>query len=84
MNIFNISEDLQSLVQSDIENRVYQIQKILANKLDSCKERGNKYMNNNIKEIQKLYKDEGQQKEEKEKEVQDEEVLLYRPYKEST
>ena len=59
MNIFNISEDLQSLVQSDIENRVYQIQKILANKLDSCKERGNKYMNNNIKEIQKLYKDEG-------------------------
>ncbi len=25
MNIFSISEDLQSLVQSDMENRVYQI-----------------------------------------------------------
>ena len=62
MNIFSISEDLWSLVQSNIENKVYQIQRMLANELDSCKERGNKYMDNNIKEIQKLYKDKGQWK----------------------
>ena len=51
MNIFSISEDLQSLVQSDMKNRVYQIQRMLANKLDSCKERENKYVDNNIKKI---------------------------------
>ena len=84
MNIFSISEDLQSLVQSDMKNRVYQIQRMLANKLDSCKERENKYVDNNIKKIQELYKDEEQQREEKGKGVQDEEVLLYRLYKEST
>ena len=39
------------MVQSDIENRAYQIQRILADKLDSCKERENVYMNENIKEI---------------------------------
>ena len=69
MNIFSISENLQSLVQSDIENRVYQIQRILADELDSCKERENKYVDNNIKEIQELYKNKGQWKEEKGKEV---------------
>ena len=56
-NIFSISENLQSLVQSDIENRVYQIQRMLADRLDSYKGRENKYVNDNIKEIQELYKD---------------------------
>ena len=43
-----------------MENRIYQIQRMLADKLDSCKERENKYVDDNIKEIQELYKDEGQ------------------------
>jgi len=40
-------------------------------------------MNNNIKEIQELYKKEGeiQWRYEKGKRIQDEEVLLYKPYK---
>ena len=72
------------MVQSDIENRAYQIQRILADKLDSCKERENVYMNENIKEIQELYKEEKDRTKKykgKEKEVQDKEVFLYKPYK---
>ena len=34
-----------------MENWVYQIQWMLADKLDEYKERGNKYVNDNIKEI---------------------------------
>ena len=41
-------------------------------------------MDNNINKIQELYKEGGQQKEEKGKGVQKEEILLYKPYKEST
>ena len=39
-------------------------------------------MDKNIKEIQELYKDEGERqwRDEKEKGIQDEEVLLYKPY----
>ena len=33
-NILEISEDLQYLIQSNIEDQIYQIQRILANKLD--------------------------------------------------
>ena len=59
---------------------------MLADKLDSCKERENKYVDKNIKEIQKLYKKEDErQKKLKRKEVQnEEEVFLYKPYKELT
>ena len=57
-NIFNISKDLQSLVQSNIENRAYQVQRLLVDELDKYKGRGNNYVNKNIKEIQELYKDE--------------------------
>ena len=46
------------MVQSDIESRVCQIQRMLANKLNSCKERENKYIDNNINKIQELYKEE--------------------------
>jgi len=58
-NIFSISKDLQNLVQSNMENRTYQVQRLLADELDEYKRRENDYMNKNIKEIQELYKEEG-------------------------
>jgi len=51
MNITEMSEDLRYLIQSNIENRVFQIQQILADELDIYKERENIYMNDNIQEI---------------------------------
>ena len=56
---------------------------MLADELDSCKEQGNTYVDENIREIQELYreKEEKLRKEEKEKGIQDEEVFLYKPYK---
>ena len=56
---------------------------MLADKLDEYKGKENKYVDNNIKKIQELYKDE-EIKEFKEKEIQDKEVLLFKPYEEST
>jgi len=47
-HIFGILEDLQNLVQSDMENQVYQIQRCLASKLDDYKDKGNKYIDDNI------------------------------------
>ena len=37
MNILGISEDLQNLIQYNMENQMYQIQRILADKLDIYK-----------------------------------------------
>jgi len=37
-NILGISEDLQNLIQSNMEDWAYQIQRMLANKLDTYKE----------------------------------------------
>ena len=51
MNIVQISEDLWYLVQSDMDEWVFQVQRMLADKLDHYKERGNKYVDNNIQEI---------------------------------
>jgi len=48
MNILGISENLWYLIQSNIEDWVYQVQQMLANKLDEYKERDNIYMDNNI------------------------------------
>jgi len=67
-NILSISEDLWTLIQSDIENQVYQIQQIL-DELNEYKERGNKYVDNNIEKIQELYRDEEIKKELKGKEI---------------
>ena len=47
-NILGILEDLWYLIQSDIENQVFQIQQMLADELDTYKERGNLYIDNNI------------------------------------
>ena len=55
---------------------------MLANKLDAYRGKGNKYVDDNIKEIQELYKNEEMKKEEGR--VEDEEVILVRPYKVST
>ena len=65
-----------------MDERVFQIQRMLANKLDHCKKRGNIYMNNNIREIQELYIDEEMKKEEEK--VEDEEVILIKAYEVST
>ena len=54
-NLTQISEDLQYLVQSDMDDRVFQIQRMLADKLDHYKGKNNKYVDDNIKEIQELY-----------------------------
>jgi len=68
-----------------MENWVYQIQRCLANKLNNYKDKGNKYVDNNIQEIQELYKNEEQRRESnKEGIVKDKEVILIKPYKVST
>ena len=52
---------------------------MLADELDQYKEKGNKYMNENICEIQKLYIEEELQDKEKGR-VEEEEVILIKPY----
>ena len=68
-----------------MENQAYYIQQLLVNKLDNCKGKGNEYVEGNIKEIQDAYKQEDLEMKKQEpskgkQQVQDEEVLLYRPY----
>ena len=57
-DIFSISEDLQNIVQSDMENQAYHIQKLLADELDNCRGKGNNYVEGHITEIQDAYKQE--------------------------
>ena len=57
-SLTQISEDLQYLVQSDMDERAFQIQRMLADELDRYKGKDNKYMEDNIKEIQELYMNE--------------------------
>ena len=78
-NIAGISEDLQYLIQSDMENQVFQIQWMLVDKLDIYKGKGNTYVDSNIQEIQELYKNEEVKKEEGR--IKEEEVILIKPYK---
>ena len=65
-----------------MDNRVLQVQRILADELDQYKRKGNSYVEENIREIQKLYIKE-ENREEKGV-VEDEEVILVKPYKVST
>jgi len=74
-NITQISEDLRYLVQSDMDERAFQIQRMLADELDRYKERGNDYVDTNIKEIQELYMVEEAKKEDKGM-IENEEVIL--------
>ena len=50
------------MIQSNIEGQAYQVQQILANKLDKYKRQENQYIDDNIQEIQELYKDIEQKK----------------------
>lgn len=47
-NIVGILEDLWYIVQSNIKDRVFQTQRILADELDTYKEKRNRYVNENI------------------------------------
>jgi len=51
MNILGISENQQYLIQSNMEDRMYQIQRMLADELDAYSGRENRYVDNNIREI---------------------------------
>ena len=44
-----------------MENQVYHIQTLLANELNSCKGKGNMYINGYIKKIWNTYKQEDQE-----------------------
>ena len=57
---------------------------MLADKLDAYKEQENKYVDDNIREIQDLYRDEEQKKELRRGTVKDKEVILIKPYEVST
>jgi len=57
-SLTQISEDLRYLVQSDMDERAFQIQRMLADELDRYKEKNNKYIEDNIREIQELYTNE--------------------------
>ena len=82
MNITQIAEDLRYLVQSDIDEWVFQVQRMLADELDHYKGKGNDYVDGNIKEIQELYVNE-EIREEKGV-VENKEVILVWPYEVSS
>ena len=65
-----------------MDNRAFQIQRILANKLDRYKGKGNQYMDKNIREIQDLYIEEEVQDKGKGR-IEEEEVILIKPYEAS-
>jgi len=56
---------------------------MLADELDEYKGQGNQYVDDNIQEIQELYKDVEQKKKSNGERVEDEEVILIKPYEES-
>ena len=67
-----------------MEDQAYHIQKLLADELDEYKGKENDYIERHIKETQDAYKQEDiiiKEQDTKGKQwIQDEEVLLYRPY----
>ena len=54
---------------------------MLANKLDTYREKENQYVDDNIQEIQELYKNEEQEKELNKGRVEDKELILIKLYK---
>ena len=79
-NILEISEDLQHLIQNNMEDWIFQIQRMLANKLDAYKGKWNQYVDDNIWEIQELYKNEEQEKESNKERVKNEKIILIKQY----
>ena len=63
-----------------MEDHAYQVQCMLANELDAYSGWGNQYIDDNIKEIQKLYKDREQTKNTNQEQVENEEVILIKLY----
>ena len=57
---------------------MFQIQRMLPDKLNVYKGQDNKYVDKHIQEIQDLYKENEDKKEER---VEDEEIILIKPYK---
>ena len=82
MDITQMAEDLCYLIQSDMDDRAFQIQRRLANELDRYKGKGNSYVETNIWEIQELYMDE--ETKNQGGKVEDNEVILIKPYEVST
>ena len=70
------------MVQSNMEEQMFQIQWMLANELDQYKEKGNRYINDNIWEIQDLYI--GKENKGENGIIEDKEVILVKPYEVST
>jgi len=77
-SITGISENLQYLIQSDMENQIFQIQQMLADELDIYKGKGNMYVEDNVKEIQELFKEEESKK--RGGHIEEEEVILVKLY----
>ena len=65
-----------------MDKQAFQIQRILADELDHYKERGNRYVDDNIWEIQKLYMNKETKKEERK--VKNKKVILIKLYEVST
>ena len=81
-DITQMAEDLRYLIQSDMDDRAFQVQRRLADELDQYKGKGNSYVDANIREIQEIYMD-GEAKREGGR-VEDEEVILIKPYEVSS
>ena len=64
-----------------MEDQIFQIQRMLADELDVYRGKGNQYVDDNIQEIQELYKNKEQEKESNKVRVEDEKVILIKPYK---
>ena len=62
-----------------MEDRIFQIQRMLADELDIYKGKENTYIDKNIWEIQDLYINE-KKTEKEEKKVEEEEIILIKPY----
>ena len=60
-----------------MENQVFQVQRMLADELDAYKGQGNKYIDENVQEIQDLYKENEDKKKEK---IEDKKVILIKLY----
>ena len=63
-----------------MEEWMFQIQRMLADELNRYREKGNSYVNNNIKEIQQLYINEELSRKEPGK-IEEDEVILIKLYK---
>ena len=81
-DITQMAEDLRYLIQSDMDDRAFQVQRRLADELDQYKGRGNSYVDTNIREIQEIYMNEEAKREGGR--VEDEKVILIKPYEVSS